>query len=79
MSSHSMLTAENSDEWEHAMTYIHLANLLFLDTCFYLTYFTSTQADRYIFTTLKRPRKHNYSGVWLVLKSSNHKNEDKFS
>ena len=48
-----MLTAENSDQWEHAMIHnIHLAiaNLLFLDTCFYLlTYFTSMQlqADRY--------------------------------
>ena len=62
MSLHSMLIAENSDQWEHAMIRnIHLAitNLLFLDTCFYLTYFTVTQADRYIYTPLKRPRKHH--------------------
>ena len=45
-----MLTAENSDQREYAMIrniHLAIANLLFLDTCFYLTYFTSTQADRY--------------------------------
>ena len=38
---------------------IHLAiaNLLFLATCFYLTYFTSTQADRY--TSLLRWKDHD--------------------
>ena len=45
-----MLTAENSDQLKHAMIrniHLAIANLLFLDTCSYLTYFTSTQADRY--------------------------------
>ena len=55
-----MLTAENSDQWQHAMIHnIHLAiaNLLFLDTCFYLTYITSTHANRY--TSLLHWKDHD--------------------
>ena len=41
-----------------------IANLLFLDTCFYLTYFTSTQADRY--TSLLREKTTTTQLQWCV-------------
>ena len=55
-----MLTAENSDQWEYAMIrniHLAIANLLFPETCFYLTYFTGTQADRY--TSLRLWKDHD--------------------